>query len=116
MFYEAEAFCQDISGWNVENIGSKPDGFDKRSALALECQYKPFWGNHGWPKLEDLPQTTILVSNKELTWAELPAVEPGWNESNPWAGEEMQPDTGLTLLSLMELLGPMKPISFGIIT
>jgi len=42
MFYEADAFNQDLSGWCVTNIASEPRDFDDgANAWVLD---RPVWG------------------------------------------------------------------------
>ena len=113
MFSDAIKFNQDIGGWNVENVTGfnwflsnalsfdqdlsgwttsenvlcdenecQPDGFANNSPIADSPEKLPQWNCCD----DELPTTTILVSNKELTWADLPAKD--------------QPDNGsLTLVS-----------------
>ena len=102
MFSDAIKFNQDIGGWNVENVTGfnwflsnalsfdqdlsgwttsenvlcdenecQPDGFANNSPIADSPEKLPQWNCCD----DELPTTTILVSNKELTWDNLPTVE-----------------------------------------
>jgi len=42
MFRETAAFNQNLSGWCVSNISSKPSGFDTNAASWVLAQ--PVWG------------------------------------------------------------------------
>jgi surface protein len=44
MFYNTQSFSNDISGWCVEQIASKPSGFDTGSAFEGTTVYQPQWG------------------------------------------------------------------------
>jgi surface protein len=67
MFHRATNFNQDISGWCVEKIANKPTQFDVESGFKDQVDKQPCWGSCGCP-----PKTTIVVSNKTLTWDDLP--------------------------------------------
>jgi len=99
MFTYAQNFDQDISMWCVEQIASRPDSFDYFAGFQGQTEKLPCWGHCGcpdgrnWPGAPDgsddlnLPATTIVVSNKTLTWDDLPLIT---NAHNPNA----QPDNG----------------------
>lgn len=44
MFRGAESFDQDISGWCVEQINSKPLPFDNRAGFEGDNAKQPHWG------------------------------------------------------------------------
>jgi hypothetical protein len=44
MFARAESFNQDISGWCVEQISSKPSDFDERAGFDNDDAKQPNWG------------------------------------------------------------------------
>ena len=47
MFYGASRFSGDLSCWNVETIGSRPEDFDTDAATCLACwYYSPVWGTN----------------------------------------------------------------------
>jgi hypothetical protein len=83
MFHRAKNFNQDISGWCVEKIASKPSQFDLESGFKDQDDKQPRWGT---------PCTTILVSKKELTWADLPALDQPDNGSLKLLSTEVRDD------------------------
>jgi hypothetical protein len=44
MFYDADVFDQDLSGWCVSKINSKPTAFAVGSPLYNETGHQPIWG------------------------------------------------------------------------
>jgi len=44
MFIFAKAFDQDISGWCVQGIASKPEEFDERAGFQGQTAKQPKWG------------------------------------------------------------------------
>jgi Mycoplasma protein of unknown function, DUF285. len=44
MFFSAESFDQDISGWCVEQINSKPDSFGQGAGFEGDDTKQPHWG------------------------------------------------------------------------
>ena len=47
MFQNATDFNQDLSGWNVENIPSKPQDFDTGATRWTNASWRPQWGTDG---------------------------------------------------------------------